>query len=173
MEEIATKRMIEKGQIIKIHTLKNALKMDDDEYRKLIHVNFYPAISSKELSFAQAEIFIENLKRMAVEKDIWKDYKGKDTYEELSHREGMAAPKQLRMIEALWKGISKDRSVEKRKKHLRGWLNKYFGVSDLRFLDDVTVHRVIHALKQMHAKKNPESPEGYFKVMHDRSMAEL
>ena len=36
MEEIATKKVIEKGQIKKIHTLKNALKMDDDKYRKFL-----------------------------------------------------------------------------------------------------------------------------------------
>jgi hypothetical protein len=77
------------------------------------------------------------------------------------------------MIEVLWKDISRVRDAEKRKSHLRGWLHKYFNVSDLRFLDDVTVHKVIHALKQMHARKNPESPDGHSKVMHDRSLAEL
>jgi hypothetical protein len=173
MEEVATKKAIEKRQIKKIHALKNALKIDDDEYRKLIHVNFYPAISSKELSFEQAEIFIENLKRMAIEKDVWKDYKGKDAYEELNHREGMAAPAQLRMIEVLWKDVSKARNEEKRKRYLRGWLLKYFNVSDLRFLDDVTVHKVIHALKQIKERKYPESLESHSNAMHDRSMAEL
>ena len=153
MGELA-QRTIQKEQIIKIHALKNTLKMPDEYYRKLIHINFYPATSSKELTFLQAETFIDYLKNLAIEKGVWIEKPGKLAYEELGHREGMAKPSQLRMIGAIWKDLNPNKSEKDRKGKLRGWLYKYFNVSDIKFLDDVKVHKVIHALKQMEARNN-------------------
>jgi hypothetical protein len=170
---VAVRREISKGQVKKIHALKNALQLSDDDYRKLIYVNFYPANSSRQLSFEQAEIFIKHLEPMAIEKGVWTPYKGQSAYEDLGYREGMASPAQLRKIEAVWKDISAGGGGKARKKALRNWLHKYFGVSDLRFLSTARVNDVIHALGKIKKRKCPELPESHFRVFHDRSACEL
>jgi len=176
VEGVAAKRKISKGQIKKIHALKHALQLSDDDYRKLIYVNFYPANSSKRLSFEQAETFIKNLESMAIEKGVWTPYKGQSAYEDLGYREGMASPAQLRKIEAMWKDISGGGGGKARKKALRNWLNKYFGLSDLRFLSTARVNDVIHALGKMEGRRSTGSAgrypdEGYHGPLRDRSAA--
>lgn len=164
------KRAITKEQIIKIHTLKSLMKMPDEYYRNLIHINFYPAKSSKELNFVNAEVFVNCLKKMAIEQGVWVEKQGKFTYEELGNREGMAKPSQLRMIEAIWKDLNPNKSEKDRKRKLRGWLYKYFDVSDMKFLDEIRVHKVIHALKQMQSRKSSKlSQNDSEPFYHDRS----
>jgi hypothetical protein len=152
-------RKIDKRQIRKIHALKNAIKLSEDKYRQLIYINFYPATSSKELTFDQANFFIKNLEDMAKETGVWKERKGCQTYEDLGYREKMASPKQLRMIEAIWKEISTVQSSKGREKALRDWLDNYFKVSDLRFLDRAITQKVIYTLKQMQTRKSGEEPQ--------------
>lgn len=147
MEETG-KRMIEKRQIKKIHTLKSVLQMTDERYRKVICANFCPAKSSKDLNCWQADFLINNLEAIAKDKGVWEDYGGKSTYEDLGHRIGMATPVQLRRIEVMWKEISRISRKERRRKALREWLFFYFKISDLRFIDKATVSKVIHALKK-------------------------
>ena len=176
VEGIATRRDISNGQVKKIYALKNALQLSDDDYRKLIYVNFYPATSSKGLSFKQAEVFIENLERMAIEKGVWTKNIGKLTYEELGYREGMASPGQLRKIEVMWKNVSKHNGTRVRTRALRGWLQKHFGVSDLRFLIATRANDVIHALGQMEGRRSTGSSgrypaERYRGPLRDRSAA--
>jgi hypothetical protein len=154
----ATKTPIDSGQTRKIHTLKSALKMTDEQYRKLINLNFDPATSSKELTYKQAEFFITKLEEIAVSKGVWVKHEGKGRYENLGCREGMATPKQLRLVEYLWKDVSIIKEPKNRQKALRAWLQKRFGVSDLRFLDRSVTSKVIYALNQMKKCKNRNRP---------------
>lgn len=168
--EETAKKMVEKGQIKKIHTLKSALKLQEASYRKLIYANYYPCTSSMELTFSQARDFIDNLERMAVESGVWSPNSGKSRYEELGKRGRMATPAQLRLIEGLWKEVSSVRGEHNRKKALRKWLSERFGVSDLRFIDDVNVRKVIFALKAMRDRKSAKQAEPEEGVcFHDRS----
>lgn len=161
MEDTATK-MVEKGQIIKIHALKNALKMPDDYYRKLIFVNYYPATSSKDLTFEAASSFISQLEKTAIEKGVWKKHEGKEAFERLGYRNGMASPAQLRMIDAIWKEISRVGADKKKHTGLRTFLLSRFKVSDLRFLDVRKAGEVISALKGMQQRKSAETNKGLF-----------
>jgi len=147
----------------KIHALKNALKMSNEEYRKLINLNFYPATSSKELTDKQADRFIAGLEKMAIEKGVWTKYEGKGKYETLGGRAGMGTPKQLRLIEGLWKDVSVIKETKSRQKALRSWLHKRFGVSDLRFLNREVTSKVIYALTQMKKAENRSRVESLIK----------
>lgn len=146
------KTAIDSSQIKKIHALKNVMNMPDEEYRRLIHLNFYPATSSKHLSYEQAEVFINGLEEKAIKKGVWEKFDNRK-YNNLGYREDMATPNQLRLIEGLWKNISVIKEPKNRHKALRAWLYKRFKVSDLRFLDHVTVSKVIYALNMMQKKK--------------------
>lgn len=170
MEGETVKRMVEKWQIKKIHALKNALKLQDDSYRKLICANYYPCTSSKDLTFSQATHFIENLERMAIDAGVWSRFDGKSQYEDLGKRRNMATPPQLRLIEGLWREVSIVLGAQNRKKALRSWLFGHFGVSDLRFLDDMNVRKVVFALKAMRERRDAKKNEVEKAVcFHDRS----
>lgn len=173
MQEETGKRMIEKGQIKKIHTLKNVLQMTDEQYRKVIYANFCPAKSSKDLNYWQAEFLINNLEAIAKEKGVWEDHGGKSAYEYLGHREAMATPAQLRRIEAMWRDVSKIRGMKKRKKALRAWLDGYFKISDMRFVDSATAAKIMCALKEMKERTlSKDIREGPELISHDRAMGE-
>ena len=164
MEDTATK-MVDKEQIKKIHALKNALKMPDDYYRKLIFINYYPAASSKDLTFEDARSFISQLEKKAVEKGVWKKHEGKQAFERLGHRNGMASPAQLRMIDAIWKEVSRFDDDKKKHTGLRTFLLSRFKVSDLRFLDRRAAGKVISALKGMQQRKSAQPNMGLFEAV--------
>jgi hypothetical protein len=167
------KKMIEEGQVKKIHTLKNALQLTDEHYRKTIFANFCPARGSKDLNYWQAEFLINNLEAIAIKRGVWGKHYGRSAYEDLGNRDGMATPKQLRKIDAIWKDISKSTSVNRRRKAFRGWLFKYFKVSDLRFVDSVMVSKIIHTLEKMRARDlSKESQDNSEIVSRDRAIGE-
>lgn len=164
MEE-AAKKMVDREQLKKIHTLKNAMKMPDDYYRKLIFINYYPATSSKSLSFEEAVSFISHLEKMAVERGVWKKHEGKQAFERLGYRKEMASPPQLRMISAIWKEVSTFDEDKKRVAGLRTFLLGRFKVSDLRFLDRRAAGKVIAALKGMQQRKSAQPNMGPFEAI--------
>ena len=89
-------------QIKKIHTLKNVLGLDDDTYRQMLLS--FDVCSSKDLTQAEAEIFIDILQNDAkyIQKNNYKKY------DEFAGRdEKMATPSQLRKLEVVWACISK------------------------------------------------------------------
>ena len=61
-------------QIKKIHTLKNVLGLDDDTYRQMLLS--FDVCSSKDLTQAEAEIFIDILQNDAkyIQKNNYKKY---------------------------------------------------------------------------------------------------
>jgi hypothetical protein len=164
MTEEKAVKMVEKGQIRRIHTLKTALKLQDEKYRKLIYANYYPCTSSKDLTFDQAVDFIKNLECMAIAEGVWAHYEGKSKFEELGRRSRMATPAQLRMIERIWKEVSVAGDEQMRQKALRIWLFNHFKVSDLRFLDTRIVRKVIHALRAMQLQKAIRTKESACKA---------
>jgi len=113
---------------------------------------------------------------MAIGKGVWTKQVGKLTYEDLGFREGMASPGQLRKIEVMWKNVTKHNGARTRTRALRNWLQKHFGVSDLRFLTGARANDVIYALVQMEGRRPAGSAgrypaEGYHGPLRDRSMS--
>lgn len=85
--------MITKNQIKLVHTLKGALHLDDSAYREILDKWFHVR-SSKDLTSAQAEELISELKKHAVSIGAWEsqpDQRKKfDEWE--SRTGGMATP---------------------------------------------------------------------------------
>jgi len=137
--------MITKEQIKKIHTMKNLLGLDDELYREML-IKF-KAKSCKDLSKEQAKKLIDILEVNAI------GFKGK--FNELSNREDMATPSQLRKIEAMWVEflkIADNKEViekSKSKKSLRKLLQRLYKISDLRFLPREKVPKVLKTIQTM------------------------
>ena len=89
------------SQIRKIHTLKNALGLDDDLYREML--KSFDVQTSKNLTYTEAIIFIEILEEKAVAINRWE--KRLKKYETLHRSDNMASDAQLRMIEGIWRDI--------------------------------------------------------------------
>jgi hypothetical protein len=148
------KTPITKAQIKIVHSLKNALRLDDPIYREILDTWFQVG-SSKDLTAAQAETVIRELKGMAVSSGVWEERSArKKKFDEWENRRGaMATPPQLRKIEAMWQEVSRIEEPEGRKKALRSFLERIAKVSDLRFLDFEGAGKVINALTSMRKRK--------------------
>lgn len=90
--------MVTTFQIKKIHTLKNLIGMDDDLYREIL--KSFDVQTSKNLTFTEASIVIENLEERAIALNKW--VKQPKKYARLNRTNNMASDAQLRMIEGLW-----------------------------------------------------------------------
>ncbi len=144
-------------RVRKIHALKNALALSEDEYRLTLLHNFR-VDSSKMLTGGQQEELIKEMESQATERGVWQKYEGKARFESYGKRSGMASPAQLRKIEALWKDASDTRDQKSRAKALRSFLNRHFKIADLRFLDQATTNKVIHTLNHIVRQKKAVAP---------------
>ncbi|MEA5113222.1 MAG: regulatory protein GemA [Geobacteraceae bacterium] len=136
-------------QIKAIHALKTAIGMDDSSYRLLLQ-EFAGITTSKALNMGQAEELIEDLKCKAGQQ-AWTRKEG-GQHSDLAGRPGMATPAQLRMIEAIWKKVSRAEDTEARTKALRAFIQRIAKVSDLRFLDREGAGKIINALESMQTR---------------------
>jgi len=149
------------NQKMLIHQLVHILGIARDVYKEML-LNNYNVDSSKDLSFQQAGELIKTLKKDAIAAGVWENKKSfqKHKYNNMADREGMASPKQLRMIEAMWADYSVMPDAESRAKALRAFLANRFGVSDVKFIDKPTASRIIYALdKMVGQQKKSDAPE--------------
>jgi uncharacterized protein (DUF2267 family) len=146
-----TKKTITRKQSIKIHTLKGKLGLTDEEYR--LRLTDYWVPSCKDLTYNEANDFINKLTAEAISKGVWKSYTGKKKYDDLGKRKGFASPRQLRMIEAMWKDVSYTHDAGKRQTALRRFLFRIAGVDDLKFLPSDKVQKIINALQHMKERR--------------------
>jgi hypothetical protein len=105
-------KQIDKSQIVKIHVAKSQLKLSDENYKAILsgfnNQSGEPVNSSKELNYEQAEVLLSRLKEIG-----WKPKsKGKPVkYEEYANRDyKYASPKQLRMLEAMWMELAREKT---------------------------------------------------------------
>lgn len=139
--------MASPGQIKLIHCLKSALKLDEEHYRAVL--SGYGVQSSKFLPVSQAKDMIERLECEAIKVGKWDEKRrNSSNYEDLSSREGMATPKQLRYITGLWNEVSRA-PQEKKRDALRHFLTNHFRISRLEWVPVDKVHRIIAAIKAM------------------------
>jgi len=143
---------ITKQQIRIIHTLKSRLGMSDEQYRSMVQEVHGFSGTSKDLSFVEAARLITRLKRPAVERGLWQEPGRK--YDDLDRRPGMASPAQLRMIEAMWSGVSYHHNRAKQQSAIRKFVFRIAGKSDLRFLTSVDARKVVNAIKNMKGRRH-------------------
>lgn len=134
--------MVTNFQIKKIHTLKNLIGMDDDLYREIL--KSFDVQTSKNLTFTEASIVIENLEERAIALNKW--VKQPKKYAGLNRTNNMASDAQLRMIEGLWRDICYFNSDQFAKKSLRKFLKSKFRVDDVMFLTKTKARKVIQGI---------------------------
>lgn len=139
-------------QIKLIHVLKGALRLDDATYREMLAARFRKT-TSKDLTHSEAADLIAEMEAHAVSQGVWRRKERRKKYDRYGDRPGFASPKQLRMIEGMWKDVSRATTAEGRTIALRHFLLRIVGVEDLRFLEPEHVRKVVNALKTMKAAK--------------------
>lgn len=159
---------ISRYQIKMLHVLKSKLKLTDDEYRERVQEMHGFSGTSKDLTYDEAEALISLWKAEAIEKGVWKSYRGlrsgnannKLKYDDLGIRLGMASPKQLRMIEGMWADVSRTHKEDHRQRALRKFVFRIAKTEDLRFLTGLQARKVIKAIEQMKVSKRSGGERG-------------
>ncbi|EAT15347.1 regulatory protein GemA [Desulfuromonas acetoxidans] len=137
-------RPITKQQVKMIHTLKEALGLNESIYRGTLY-DAFGVTSSKELNETQACGVIDCFKKEAIKAGIWEQ---EHDYSSFGNRPDHATPKQLKYICCLWNQVSRVQP-DRRDAALRKFLMRQAGVADLRFLKRSSATKVISALKAM------------------------
>ncbi len=146
--------MSDTTQLKIIHSLVRDLGCTDDEYRDMLYSQF-KVNSSKHLSDDDARTFILCLKEKL-------GIAGGKKWDHLAGRPGSATPAQLRMLEAMWKEVSKMRSPRERREALEALLRNRLSVrGGLLWLEQKDVQRAVKLLKAMKADQAKAKAEGW------------
>ncbi len=147
------------NQCRKIHAMKSAMGMADEDYRAMLR-GMFGGESSTHLSFQAAGQLIEEMEAKAVGMGVWTHKGGAvQRFNELADRKGsMATPAQLRKIEAVWEEVSRINDPDLRAKALRNFVERTAKVSALRFLDKGRATKVLNGLKAMQEPLNGPRP---------------
>lgn len=142
-------------QLIKrIKTLQRALDMDDATYRDTLAQ--YGATSCTQLGNRAAAELSVKLQQMAVDLGVWQDRQapGKLKYSEYDGRpEPMASGKQMRMIDAMWKGVSYIKDERAREVALNKFVKRITGKDALIWIEHNDVRKLIAAIKSMKSQQ--------------------
>ncbi len=133
------------SEIKKIHILKNLLSLDDDLYREILAE--FGCCSSKELPAHLVPELMSMLEKMAFEAGVWVIPNRR--FKDLNNRDGMATPKQLRKIEAMWRDVAYQKDDEYVRTSFRRFLQKQFKISDLRFVEKSMASKIIKAINSI------------------------
>ncbi|MFH0935179.1 MAG: regulatory protein GemA, partial [Pseudomonadota bacterium] len=144
-------KLITSWQVKRLHVLKQALRMPEDAYRAALGA--YRVDTCKHLTAVEAASLINLFEMQAFKIGIWKMREaapaGSKRFEEYGKRPGMASPKQLRMLEAMWMGVSRQPTRGEKELALGHFIKRITGVDHLRFLDAVDARKVIKAIEAM------------------------
>lgn len=151
--------MLNNMLVKRIKTLQRAAGVDDDAYRAMLAG--YGVESCRDLDVVQAAGVIGFLQQVAGGS---KPSAGnKKRYEDLGRRGAeWATPKQLRMLEAMWMDVTRQKTREKALLAYHAWLLSKFGVSTPEMLsrDDVgKVRRALEAMRKAAAKKGVDAED--------------
>lgn len=152
---MSNKPMADKQQIKMIHILKSKLALSDNEYRDHVaQCNERGVTSSKDMTHGEAQNLLWRLSSMANGKGIrWTNWQGRKKYNDFAGRDDRATPLQMRKIEAMWKDVSYMTTDEDRATAFRKFIEKRFHVSDIRFITQEMVHKIIKTLQAMKSYK--------------------
>ncbi len=129
-----------------IHTLKGALKLDDDTYRAVLAG--YGVASSVELSYSLAEKLIDDLAAKAQAVGVWEKRRKGQT-------RTLADDDQSRKIRALWLELHQEGKVrDPSEKALAGYLYRMEKVSALQFCSAEVKRSFTEKLKKWLARED-------------------
>lgn len=133
-----------KHQIVMIHALKGALKLDNDTYRATL--GGYGVKTSTKLTIAKADELIDDLTRKAVAAGAWE--KRKPAAKAKASRP-LADDAQSKMIRAIWIELFEMGAVrDSSEKALASYVKRMSGVAALQWLDVIQAQSIIEALKK-------------------------
>jgi hypothetical protein len=126
------------AQIKKIHALKSVLDLDDEDYRAMLSAYVTPegdfVWSSKDLSFGQAASLINTMEGIIDRSPALRDRL-------------YASRKQLRLIAALWRRITRADNEEGSRKTLYSFLRNRFHVRRFDRIPKKQIGKVIKSLR--------------------------
>ena len=131
---------------------RKLLKLNEDVYYDIL--SGYGVNSSKELNNLQAEDLLKRLKYQAASMGLYTEktnYYNK--YDNMAGRFGMGTPKQLRMIEAMWKSVSNQDTNELKERALNHFVLRLVGKSHIKFLTQSEISKVIKAIQAMQKQR--------------------
>ncbi|MCE1274687.1 MAG: regulatory protein GemA, partial [Chlorobiales bacterium] len=129
--------------------------MDDDEYRAFL--SGWGVESSKDLTPRQSAEVVAALRKLAGQEHGRAGARRSRRnlrYDDLGHRPGMASPKQLRMLEAMWMDVTRQATRESALEAYCTWLLNRFRVGRPEWIADVQVGKIKMALEQMQVKES-------------------
>jgi hypothetical protein len=169
MSMATAEKRIDKGQIKRIHTIKNILmkagKISEEDYRVRVQDIHGFSRTSKDMSWIEADLLERQLEAIAMDAGLWMrrpqaparrpgiPAAGPLKYSDLGDRPGMAVPSQLRLIEATWAGVTRYAAERDRVRSLRSMCWRICKVNDLIFLKREDVNKMIKAIKSMQHKR--------------------
>lgn len=128
------------AQIKKIHTLKGALKIDDDTYRAILAG--YGVTTSKKLCIAVADSLIADLEEKATAAGVW------EKRDHAKAKRRLGDDPQVTKIERMWSELHKAGKVQANSaKSLSAYVRRMTGKDALRWCSSYEKGRLIEALK--------------------------
>ncbi len=146
--------MLDRSLIQRIQILRRQMGMEEESYRELIRS--YGVESSRDLTRVQASNIIARLGGGAEHRTAVSHFKTK--YNELGVRPGFANPKQLRMLNAMWAGVSVYKTEANRDAALDIFLRNRFQLGGMKWIEGKDVQRIRRALEAMKNQKAEPQP---------------
>jgi len=135
---------LHKKRIKLIHVAKSQVKLDDESYRDIL--SGYGVESSKDLTLDQQVLVIQTMGKLG-----FKQKSKPSKYNELSDKRigntKLATPRQLRMVEGMWRGSMKVRN--KSDEALRMFVKRITGVDKLEWVPVWDVKKVVKAIEEL------------------------
>ena len=133
-----------RNQIIKIHVLKDLLKLDDDTYRDIL--SGYGVKTSTKLTIVKADQLIDDLTAKATAAGVWE--KRKPAAKAKATRK-LADDDQSKMIRGIWIELHEMGAVrDSSEAALASYVKRMSGVSALQWLDVYQAQSIIESLKK-------------------------
>lgn len=123
-----------------IHVLKGKLKLSDEHYRDMLAAYDVTSAADKKFTHTDAKEFIKILSNMCKNNGI-------ETRRQQPH--GMITLAQMDKTRAIWFEVSKQDTIDKKKKALDTFIENKFGPSKLEWVPSEMVSKIIRTLEAM------------------------
>ncbi|QTD46159.1 regulatory protein GemA [Ottowia testudinis] len=144
------KTRLSRNQLAVIHIARQQLGIDDPTYRALLR-GAAGVTSSTELNEADFEAVMRRFGQLGFtgRKGVATSALAPHARATDGYRPGMATPAQIDTIRGMWAkwhGSDDERALSR-------WIERYYGISALRFCDVQTAQKAIEGLKAMNARR--------------------
>ena len=130
-----------------IHVLKGKLNIPDEHYRDMLSAYGVTSAADKNFSHSDAKEFISRLSDMCKNNGI-------ETRRQQPR--GMITLKQIDKARAIWYEVSKQETVDKKKKALDSFIERRFGPSKIEWVPSEMVSKIMRTLEAMRGKNDQQ-----------------